>query len=149
MKTTRLLATCLTASLLGACSATTSFQSSDPAVTVKVNQDNTLALSQPIQRTYPTTSFGQYHFKAYKQGAEPMYGLIPLKFNGGYLLADILFFAPATFFNLREVYPLYEFDTEAGVVRYKKKQQDAWMSYKPTAAETDRARKYFTSNTSY
>ncbi len=47
------------------------------------------------------------------------------------------------FYNLREVYPIYEFDVEQGVVRYKKKEQDAWMSYKPTTAEAARAKAYF------
>jgi hypothetical protein len=74
---------------------------------------------------------------------EPMYGLVPLKFNGGYLAAGILFFAPATFYNLREVYPFYEFDAAHGVVRYRKREQDPWMTHTPTAAEAERAKAYF------
>ena len=66
-----------------------------------------------------------------------------MKFNGGYLAADILFFAPAMFYNLREVYPYYEFDVENGVVRYKRNANDPWVSYKPTPAEQDHARNYF------
>jgi len=30
-----------------------------------------------------------------------------------------------------------------GVVRYKKKESDQWTSYKPTAAEVERAQAYF------
>ena len=74
---------------------------------------------------------------------EPMYGLIPLKFNSGYLVADILFFAPAAFYNLREVYPFYEFDVEKNEVRYKKNVGDQWTVYKPTPAEVARAQAYF------
>ncbi|HEY7866027.1 MAG TPA: hypothetical protein VIC51_08495, partial [Psychromonas sp.] len=62
---------------------------------------------------------GKYVFKASSEGKKPIYGLVPLKFNAGYLAADIMFFAPAMFFNLREVYPHYQFDINAGVVRYK------------------------------
>lgn len=138
-----LLLSALALSILSGCTATTSLRSTDPELAVAINTDAPITLDSPAHRTYNATSFGQYQFKASKPGAEPLYGLVPLKFNGGYLTADILFFAPALFYNLREVYPIYEFDVEQGVVRYKKNEQDAWMSYKPTAAESERAKKYF------
>lgn len=47
------------------------------------------------------------------------------------------------FYNLREVYPYYEFDVENGVIRYKRNADDQWVSYKPTAAEQQRAKNYF------
>ena len=143
MKLKQLLALPLAAVLLSACTATTSLRSSDPSLAVKINDDAPLVLKNPISKTYKTTSFGQYRFRATQEGMEPMYGLMPLKFNSGYLAADILFFAPAAFYNLREVYPFYEFDVEQGVVRYKKNESDPWISYKPTAAEAERARAYF------
>lgn len=128
---------------LAGCSATTTMSSNDPQLHVKINDQAPLALSQPVSRTYDTTSFGQYQFKAYRADGSEMYGVMPLKFNGGYLAADILFFAPAAFFNLREVFPFYEFDVEAGVIRYKKNLNDAWTVYKPTPAEAQRAATYF------
>jgi hypothetical protein len=140
---TRLLLTALAASVLSACTATTSLRATDPELALAINKDSEVTLDSPVHRTYDTTSFGQYQFKATKPGMEPMYGLVPLKFNGGYLTADILLFAPALFFNLREVYPIYEFDVAQGVVRYKKKESDQWMSYKPTSAEAERAKQYF------
>lgn len=143
MKAKQLLALPLFAALLSACTATTSLRSSDPTLAVKINDDAPLMLKSPVSKTYKTTSFGQYRFRATQEGMEPMYGLIPLKFNSGYLVADILFFAPAAFYNLREVYPFYEFDVAKGVVRYKKNEQDQWISYIPTAAEVARARAYF------
>lgn len=143
MKAKQLLALPLIAALLSACTATTSLRSSDPSLAVKINDDAPLVLKNPVSKTYKATSFGQYRFRATQEGMAPMYGLIPLKFNGGYLAADILFFAPAAFYNLREVYPFYEFDVAQGVVRYKKKESDAWISYKPTAAEAERAQAYF------
>ncbi len=139
----KLFAFPLAAALLSACTATTSLRSTDPQLTVAVNDEAPLALGNPVQKTYNATSFGHYRFKATKQGMEPMYGLIPLKFNGGYLAADILFFAPAMFYNLREVYPYYEFDVENGVIRYKRNADDQWVSYKPTAAEQQHAKNYF------
>src|SRR5690606_34285519 len=126
-----------------ACSATTTMHSVDPGVSVKINQESSLALSAPISRTYPTTSFGQYHFQVRRTGLEPMYGLMPLKFNGGYLAADILFFAPATFYNLREVYPYYQFDAANGTVQYRKKTSEPWINYTPSPAEAARAKAYF------
>lgn len=129
--------------LLSACSATTTFQSKDAGLTLKVNDDEPISIDQPSSKTYSTTSFGQYKFKASKEGVDPMYGLMPLKFNGGYLAADILFFAPAAFFNLRQVFPYYEFDIIGGTVNYKKKEDDNWTSYKPTAAEIENAKQHF------
>lgn len=129
--------------LMAGCTATTSLQSKDPSVSVTLNNQPTLGLQQPVSKTYATTSFGQYKFKAEKPGGTAMYGLMPLKFNGGYLAADILFFAPAALFNLREVFPFYEFDVDAGVIRFKSKAEDAWTVYQPTAAEAANAKAYF------
>lgn len=143
MNAKHLLVLPLIAALLSACTATTSLRSSDPSLSIKINDDAPLMLKKPISKTYKATSFGQYRFRATQDGLDPMYGLIPLKFNSGYLVADILFFAPAAFYNLREVYPFYEFDVAQGVVRYKKNEEDQWISYKPTADEAERAQAYF------
>jgi hypothetical protein len=70
-------------------------------------------------------------------------GFLPLKFNGGYLAADILFFAPAAFFNLREAFPFYEFDIEKQVVKFRKQQDEEWASYEPSPAEVSRAKMFF------
>jgi hypothetical protein len=95
--------------------------------------------------SYWATSFSNYPFKVTESGRAPFYGILPLKFNGGYLAADILFFAPAMTYNLREVYPYYEFDAARQVVKFKKHESDRWHEYVPSAAETDRARQYFES----
>lgn len=126
---------------LAGCSATTSLETVQQDVSVRVNGGAPLDLSK--DHTYSTTSFGQYRFKAEKEGMEPMYGLLPLKFNGGYLAADILFFAPALFFNLREVFPYYQLDTESNEVRYRKSESAAWMTYKPELEEVRNAKSYF------
>lgn len=73
---------------------------------------------------------------------DPLYGILPLDFQGGYLAADILFFAPAMFFNLRGVFPEYDVDLQERIVRYREK-GGQWASYTPTAAEAERARRFF------
>ncbi|WP_019616845.1 hypothetical protein [Psychromonas ossibalaenae] len=134
------------ACILSACSAKTSFQAMDDKVELNVNKNEAISVIDNTSQSYSTTSFGQYVFKATSDGKEPMYGLMPLKFNGGYLAADILFFAPAMFFNLREVYPHYQFDVDAGVIRYKNKDKADWVTYTPTKSEVERAKKYFNSD---
>lgn len=126
---------------LTGCTATTSFETVQPDVSIRVNGEPPLDISE--KHTYSTTSFGQYRFKAEKEGMEPMYGLLPLKFNGGYLAADILFFAPALFFNLREVFSYYQIDTENNEVRYKENESDKWTAYKPELEEAESAKSYF------
>ncbi|MFT7054164.1 MAG: hypothetical protein ACJAU1_001723 [Psychromonas sp.] len=143
MKKSKLITVLGTACILSACSAQTSFQPMNEQVELKVNKNAPITIAKNVSQTYSTTSFGQYVFKASSEGKEPIYGVIPLKFNGGYLAADILFFAPAMFFNLREVYPHYQFDLNVGVVRYKKKEEDSWVTYIPTKEEAERAIQYF------
>lgn len=97
----------------------------------------------PRTETLTTTSFGNYEFRVQAPGRETLTGILPLRFNGGYLAADILFFAPAMFLNLREVFPYYEFDLEQWVVRYKDKNDKEWHTYTPIPAEVARAKAYF------
>jgi hypothetical protein len=131
----------LTLAFFAGCSATTTLQSTQPNTEIKVK--TTTQTTIPRTESFSTTSFGNYEFEAKAQGHEPMYGLLPLKFNGGYLAMDILFFAPATFFNLREVFPYYQFDVASGVIRYKKIETEEWTSYTPQPDEADRAKKFF------
>lgn len=130
---------------LSACAATTTLDTVQSDVRLQINDQPDVPLAADNKTSYPTTSFGQYKFKAEKEGMDPMYGIMPLKFNAGYLVADILFFAPATFFNLREVFPYYQFDIEKNEVRYKLKETDEWTIYSPTPEEAQHAKSYFTS----
>ena len=140
------------AALMAGCSATTKFESVGSDVRLKIDDRSEIVMSGEKGRsgsfvslvdghTFRTTSFGQYRFKAEgDDGQQPMYGNIPLKFNGGYLALDILFFAPAMFFNLREVYPYYQFDIEKQEVRYRSRGSDNWSIYKPTPEEISEAK---------
>ncbi len=119
----------------------TTIQSAQPDVVLKVKEKEYKAY--PAADTFSTTSFGNFDFRAEKPGAEPLLGILPLKFNGGYLALDILLFAPAAFFNLREVFPFYEVDMADRVVRYRKDANQPWQVYRPTPEESKRAEAYF------
>ncbi|KQV94064.1 hypothetical protein [Rhizobacter sp. Root1221] len=136
-QTIRLLAAATAVSLAG-CTAMTTISSPQAGTTVAIKTGT--AVTAPRSESFAATTFGQYEFRADATGREPMYGLLPLKFNGGYLALDILFFAPATFFNLREVYPHYEFDLDQRVVKYRMTADEAWTTYTPSPDEASRAR---------
>lgn len=130
----------LVAVLLAACSTLSTISSTHKGTIVSI-QEKTLDL--PAKQNLKGTSFGNYEFKAVDADAETFYGILPLKFKGGHLAADIILFAPAAFFNLREVFPLYEIDVQNGVIRYKEKATDVWIEYKPKPEESARAQNYF------
>ncbi|MBS3797524.1 MULTISPECIES: hypothetical protein [unclassified Pseudoalteromonas] len=130
-------------SALAGCSASTQFEALQNDVTLSIDTNSSFVVDADEQHTFSTTSFGQYEFKAEQKGKEPFYGILPLKFNGGYLAADIIFFAPAMFFNLREVFPYYQFDIENSVLRYKKDAEGPWILYKPKQSEMHRAKEFF------
>lgn len=127
--------------LLSGCSAKTQIGSADPGARVLIKASNNGGT--PRTGTFSTTSFGNYEFKATADSGEPLFGIVPLKFNGGYLVIDILLFAPGLFFNLREVYPFYDFSVGEGMVRFRKKESDPWNEYRPTPEEAERSRKHF------
>jgi hypothetical protein len=131
----------LTILSLTGCVATTNLNVAQSGSELVVKK--TASTATPRTEKLTTTSFGNYEFKATSPGLEPMTGILPLKFNGGYLALDILFFAPAMFFNLREPYAYYEFDLVERVVRYRRKSTDPWNVYTPTAAEATRGERHF------
>jgi len=130
---------CLVAAL-AACSSMTTISSTSGQTRLALKNTTPTV---PSTVKLKDTSFGNYEFKAIAPGHDPFFGILPLQFRGGRLALDILFFAPATMFNLRSVFPFYEIDAEQGVIRYKENQADAWMEYHPSAAESERARHYF------
>jgi len=125
---------------MSACSSMTTI-SSQKAGTTFMLKDKTVSL--PVSQSMKGTSFGNYSFKAIDAGSEPLYGILPLRFKGGHLAADIILFAPAAFFNLREVFPFYEIDVSQGVIRYKNTPTEGWTEYRPKPEEAARARSFF------
>lgn len=75
------------------------------------------------------TTFGRYPLKVEKEGCEPLYAQLPLRVSGGAITCDILFFAPALFFNMQHPFPFYEFDVENKVIKYKRKENQNWINY--------------------
>lgn len=136
-----ILAALLVAALSVGCAATTTMTAVQGAASldVKVAGPSTLPRTEKLDNT----SFGNYEFKAESPGFEPLYGVLPLRLNGNYMALDILFFCPALFFNLREVFPFYEFDLEKRLVRYRRKASDPWVEFQPTSAESERAQRHF------
>jgi hypothetical protein len=135
-----LLASTVLAALAG-CTAMTTISSGQPDVAISIKDKS--YKTTPIKDEFSVTTFDNYEFRAAKPGRKPFYGILPLKFNGGYLALDILFFAPLTLFNLREVYPYYQFEIEKGVILFKNKEEDEWREFRPTQAEVTRAQNYF------
>lgn len=144
----RLAFAVLASTLLAGCSATTSFTAIQAPSTIQV-KEMTGTATIPSTETFGTTTFGNYEFKVESPGLEPFYGVLPLNLNGGHIALDILLFCPALFFNIREVFPEYEFDVTERVVRYRKKPTQPWVEYRPTAAETSRAQRFFGSPTAH
>ena len=139
--TIRIAATLCLATALGACSTMSTISSPTPGTRLSLKDATTLTL--PASKDLRGTSFGNYEFEAVDAGHDPFFGILPLQFKGGHLALDIIFFAPATMFNLRGAFPFYEIDVEQGVIRYKASKEAAWSEYRPNIEEIDRARAYF------
>ncbi len=141
MRSKRIAPLIVSIAVLTGCSMATTISARPDVASVQLREKSYSAL--PATDRVKTTTFGNYEFKAENAGGEPFYGILPLKFNGGYLALDILFFAPATFYNLRGVFPEYEIDVAEQTIRYRSSASDSWVEYKPTPAEVERARLYF------
>ena len=83
----------LAALLVQGCSATTQFVAKSPGTTLEVGGSGRVVL--PQSRKMSSKSTGQYEFMATTSNGQPMYGLLPLKVNGGTMAVSIIFFAPA------------------------------------------------------
>jgi len=129
--------------LLAACSSIATIESHDTATTLAL-KDRSLSL--PANARIRGTSFGNYEFKAtatYDTSVQPFYGVFPLALKGGHMAADILFFTPALFFNLRGAFKFYEVDVRNHTIRYRDDESDPWNTYQVKPEEEARARAYF------
>ena len=125
--------------LLQACSTLTHFEAVQPGSTLSMKAISKVALPADMQVDSKAT--GQHPFMAVSASGEKLYGLLPLHVNGGTMTTSILFFAPALFIGgFRDAYPFYQFDPDAGVLRYRKNASDEWRLFKPSEAEAARAK---------
>ena len=135
----------LGALLLSGCAAGTRFESAHPGTRLTIGDRQATELPAAVK--LPSKSTGQHEFMAEASDGNRLYGILPLRVNGGKMAASIMFFAPALFLGgFRDVFPYYQFDVEDGVLRYKTEANDEWRLYQPTTAEQERARAYFQRN---
>jgi hypothetical protein len=127
--------------LLSACTVTTTISAAQAGAMIDVRSSTQTVA--PRTETYQATSFGDYEFRAQAPGYEPFFGVLPLKLNGLYMVFDTLAFPPAAAFNLRQVYPFYEFDIEKKVVRFRKNETDEWHTHTTFHAEMVQAQEFF------
>ena len=128
--------------LIQGCAAVTRFESQTPGTMLTVRGIGRMELPQEARLDSKAT--GQHEFAATAPGGQTLYGVLPLRVNGGTMAVSILLFAPALFIGgFRDVFPYYQMDPEAGLLRYKVREVDDWRLYKPTDAESNRAKLYF------
>jgi len=138
----RLAVVGLAAASLAACSTTTRLEGAQPGTTLKIvgYQDTTLPRTEVID----SKATGQHLFMATGPDGKKMYGLLPLRVNGGTMAMSILFFAPALAIGgFRDTFAYYEVDVDKNVLRYKSKPQEAWRTYNPLDVEAERSRAAF------
>ena len=127
---------------LQGCSTVTRIDGAVPGTTMALSGVGRVQL--PQDKDLASKSTQQYDFMATSPSGQTLYGILPLRVNGGTMATSILFFAPALFIGgFRDVFPFYQVDPDGGVLRYKVKEAEDWRLYKPTSAETDRAKRYF------
>lgn len=130
--------------LLQGCTTMTRFEGASSGGSLSLRNHENVALPTEIRLDSKAT--GQHEFKAVSASGQKLYGLLPLRVNGGTMAGSILFFAPALFIGgFRDSYPFYQLDPDAGVLRYKMKEGDEWRLSKPTTAESQRAKALFDS----
>ncbi len=134
----RLLAVVLVA-LSAGCTTTSQFEAAQPGTTLWVKDSKHSVL--PRTEKLRSRSTGQIEFKATAPNGDTLYGILPLAVSGGKMAGSIMFFAPALFIGgFRDALAAYRFDPEAGTLEYKRKLTDEWRLYRPTNAESARAK---------
>jgi hypothetical protein len=122
--------------------ATTRFEAVSPGTTLTVRGGERMDLPKEVQLDSKAT--GQHEFVATAPSGRSLYGILPLRVNGGKMAVSILFFAPALFIGgFRDVFPFYQMDPDAGFLRYKSGESEEWRLYQPTSAEINRAKLHF------
>ncbi len=136
-----LLTLSIALSLFG-CAAVTRFESPAPGSTLEILGRPGSAL--PREEKLSSKATGQHEFKAASPDGALMYGILPLRVSGGKMAVSILFFAPGLFLGgFRDVFPYYEVDPMARVIRYRTSASDEWRVYTPTRAEMERGERAF------
>jgi hypothetical protein len=128
--------------LIQGCASVTRFEAVSPGTTLTVRGGQRVEL--PAEMKLDSKATGQHEFVATAPSGKSLYGILPLSVNGGKMAVSILFFAPTLFIGgFRDVFPFYQLDPDAGLLRYKSGEREDWRVYQPTTAESNRAKLHF------
>lgn len=128
--------------LLQACSSTARFDAVQSGARLSVGDLAPVQLPHAFDLGAKAT--GQHEFKVEGADGKTMYGILPLKVNGGRMAVSILFFAPALAMGgFRDAYANYKFDLDRGEVLYQATDGGDWRVYRASAAEVNRAKLRF------
>lgn len=122
------------------CSTLSTISSTQPDISIRIMEKPFAPM--PVKEELAVRTFGSYHFVAEKKGSEPLYGIIPLYVNAGYIILDALFFAPLILLNARSAYPFYEIDYDKATIRYSEDGKN-WYDYKIISEESDYSKNYY------
>ncbi len=128
--------------LIQGCTTATRFEGASAGTKFSLRDFESVEL--PKEMVLESKATGQYEFMATTPACDALYGILPLRVNGGTMAASIALFAPALFIGgFRDVFAFYQLDPVDGVVRYKNTAEEDWRSYKPKMIEVERAKRYF------
>ena len=74
-----------------------------------------------------STTFGRYNYTVAAEGLGSVDGVLPLKVNAGHIVLDVLFFAPALFFNIQDPVDEYLVDIARGTIRFRNGEHGEWQ----------------------
>lgn len=128
--------------LLQACSSTARFDAVQPGTRLTVGDLAPVELPHTYDLGAKAT--GQHEFRVETPDGKSMYGILPLKVNGGRMAVSILFFAPALAMGgFRDAYANYKFDVERGEVLFQTGEGRDWRVHRVSEQESIRARARF------
>lgn len=99
---------------LPACSTKAAFVAANSHGPAMLALEGQTPAQLPIEYEVRATTFGQYSYTVTDEKTK-VAGLLPLKVRPARIVLDILFFAPALFFNIQGACDQYTFDMETGV----------------------------------
>jgi len=138
----RTIAAILAAALLQGCANVSRFEAPTAGTTLAIRGYDRAPM--PREMSLDSKSTGQHEFVASTPDGKTLYGILPLNVNGAAIAVSALLFAPALFIGgFRDVFPYYQMDPEAGIIRYRKNEAEGWREFRPTHAESERARRHF------
>ena len=143
MKTHRIVSVVMAAVFfVSGCSTLSTISATQPGVSVRINEK--APAPAPVKHEFSVRALGSDFFAAKKDGAEPLYGVVPLQVNIGYIILDALFLAPLILWNARGAYPFYEIDYDRAIIRYSEDGK-TWGQYSILREEMEYAKSYYTS----